>query len=115
MNKLIVLLAILCASCQAQEQVRAPVNVATELYKGCLNAALSNPHLEIEPNKPAINEFIDELDENCLGWTVIWFRPMIGYNLADRSDIVERFVANRNRIVLQLRKDLYREALLLNR
>ena len=97
--------ALLCTACEAQS-VRAPVNVATELYKGCLNATLQRDTLEIEPSRPAIFEFVEQLDDNCLGWTIIWFKPLVGYNLTDRQDIIDRFNDNRMKILTSLRKEL---------
>ena len=99
-------IALLCTACNAQQAVRAPVNVATELYKGCLNATLQNESLQLEPSRPAIFEFVEQLDDNCLGWTIIWFRPLMGFNLTDRQDILDRFTNNRRVILTSLRKEL---------
>jgi len=98
---------LLATGCEAQppNDVRAPVNVATKLYVDCLQVKLAEP-VEIEPNALGIQDFIEGVDDWCLAWTVIWFKPLLGYGLADRPDYVLRFNSNRGKVLSGLRREL---------
>jgi hypothetical protein len=101
------LCALLVSGCEAQapNDVRAPVNVATRLYVDCLQVKVLEP-VDIEPNALGIQNFIEGVDDWCLAWTAIWFKPLLGFNLADRPDYVARFNVNRTRVLSALRKEL---------
>lgn len=57
-------------------EVRAPVNVAYQLYTSCVSGYLTSTN--IEPNRKAIKEFITAVDEQCIKWTIIWYQPIMG-------------------------------------
>jgi hypothetical protein len=79
---LLLLSMILTASSDAQ-QVRAPVNVAFNLYTGCIRGEYMGAR--IEPTKSAIKAFVEGVDHECLAWTIIWYKPMMG-DIQDISD-----------------------------
>lgn len=58
-------------------QVRAPVNVAHELYTGCMyGTSLSiKPGTEVE-----LRKYIQALDKQCLVWMATWYQPVMGIN-----------------------------------
>jgi hypothetical protein len=102
---LLVLLSSGCDAQKAQPDLRAPVNVATKLYVDCLSVKLSE-RIEIEPTAVGVNDFIEGVDDWCLTWTVIWFRPLLGFGLEDRPDYVVRFNGNRMQVLSSIRREL---------
>lgn len=91
------------------QDVRAPVNVATRLYSDCLNSKLQTA-VEITPTRVGINEFVTFIDEQCLLWMLIWYRPLMGQDLPD-GDVSNRFNTNRLRILQSLTNAIRKEAL----
>lgn len=81
----VVLSAFVVSSCIAEE-VRAPVNIAMELYKSCVVAFLQN---EPYPNTAeTIDRRLTELNSMCVDWAVIWLPAMLGqqkYVLSDAA------------------------------
>jgi len=59
------------------------VNVAFDIYKGCMEGNFMAAR--IVPTRPAINEYLKQVDENCLLWTLIWYKPIVedGPNIPD--------------------------------
>lgn len=111
MKYIILLLAMVAASCDAQQaktpdlNPKAPVNIAFSLYAGCMTGWL-NGH-ELPATKKAIDERIVDLNLTCLQWTIAWYPPMVGdteFRMAD--DDLARFEANRQRMLADLNKDI---------
>ena len=67
---LISLLVSINLTADAQPAPKAQVNVAWELYKGCIVGTLSSSRPD---RKAAVTKFVVDLDEYCLQWTVIWY------------------------------------------
>lgn len=102
------LLILLSSGCEAQKappDLRAPVNVATKLYVDCLSVKLGG-RIEIEPTAVGVNDFIEGIDDWCLVWTVVWFRPLLGFGIEDRPDYAARFNDNRVRVLSSIRREL---------
>jgi hypothetical protein len=93
------ILALTVTGSAAQQDLRAPVNVALELYRGCLIAramtdgfapkeALADPQIAVE--------YLNSVDEYCLGWTVIWTPSLTGQDVTIWSKpMLDRFSARR--------------------
>jgi hypothetical protein len=95
----------------AQQNLRAPVNVATRLYKDCLVVAMSG-RVEIEPTRVGIAAFIEEIDDRCIGWTVIWYRALMGQSMVNlQVDAMGRFTTNRLQMLQEISNAIKAEAL----
>lgn len=95
MKALASLLIIACTSaCSQQAQtIRAPVNVATRLYSDCIEASLMSA--QITPTRVGIIEYVEAVDDQCLTWMVIWFKPLVGYEITQlQPDAAERLRKN---------------------
>lgn len=109
MKALAVVLLVTTFSVHAQQTVRAPVNVATRLYADCVVSKVDTVR-EITPTRVGINQFVTEVDEQCLLWMLIWYRSLMGNELPD-GDVSDRFNMNRVRILQTLTNALRKEAL----
>ena len=109
MNKLIATCVLLSSFAACAQEVRAPVNVATRLYSDCLNTKFQTA-VEITPTRVGINEFVAAIDEQCLLWMLIWYRPLMGHDFPD-GDVSNRFNANRVRILQTITVAIRKEAL----
>ena len=68
----VAVLALATTACTAQQ---APVNIAVELYKGCLigfTQAYGFPQ-----SKQAIIDQASQLDDTCAAWTYAWLPPFL--------------------------------------
>ncbi len=68
----VAVLVLATTGCTAQQ---APVNIAVELYKGCLvgfTQAYGFPK-----SKQAIIDQASELDDTCAAWTYAWLPPFL--------------------------------------
>lgn len=107
-------LAAVALSASAQETpVRAPVNVLTQLYVDCLISKAQTTR-DIEPTRVGIAEFVEAADDWCIAWAVIWFKPLMGFDVMDRPDVAERFTYRRLQALQQLTHEL-RALALINR
>ncbi len=71
------ILATLCfclaaTACDAQN--KAPVNVAFDIYKGCIRGTLQA--VDYPETEGDIPEFIESLDTLCINWTIAWYPAM---------------------------------------
>lgn len=95
----------------ADAQVRnpdvvAPVNVATQLYLGCLDPELK-ANTSIDATVAGVNEYVQSLDRKCINWTAIWFKPLMDQTLSSLpADAQERFDNNRKAILGSIRATL---------
>ena len=106
-----VFLLFISTTAMAQQNQRAPVNVATRLYKDCLAVKLSG-RLQIEPTRVGIAAFVEELDDNCLAWTVIWYQALMGHSMIQIPfDVMGRFTANRLALLQTVSDNIKVEAL----
>lgn len=96
-----------------QQQVRAPVNVLTRLYVDCLVSKAQSAR-DIEPTRVGIAEFVEAADDWCIAWAVIWFKPLVGFDIMDRPDVADRFTHRRLAALQQLTDEL-RDLALINR
>mgnify|MGYP000984392692 CR=1 FL=1 len=105
------LLTAASVSASAEEPVRAPANVAYELFVGCVRATVGTAR-EIEPTRVGIHDFVEEVDDTCLMWTVIWFPTFYsGVELADYpGGVAQRFNARRLQVLQQLTNELRAQA-----
>lgn len=60
-------------------------DVPFQLYLGCVKATVSSQR-DIEPTRVGISDFVRQLDENCLAWTVIWYPALVGKDITSISD-----------------------------
>lgn len=74
------LLALTVVSCDAQSQRAA---TAFSLYSACLKGTLMGGlNSNTFPRTPQeIDEFIEEIDNNCVGWTAAWY-PAFGTGIS---------------------------------
>ena len=73
----VLLLAMLASGCvRADDQVRAPVNVAMSLYNGCMTGFFQSG--EYPKTKKAILDRVEDLDVTCVQWAVAWYPPLMG-------------------------------------
>lgn len=91
------------------KDVRAPVNVATRLYTDCVTSKFETTR-DIEPTRVGINEFITAVDEQCLLWMLIWYKPLMGQDFPD-GDVEKRFESNRVRFIQALTNRIRKDAL----
>jgi hypothetical protein len=105
-------LAILVASSSLSacaEDVRAPVNVATRLYTDCVVSKFQTVR-DITPTRVGVNEFVTEVDQQCLLWMLVWYQALMNQDLPD-GDVSNRFNANRSRFLQSLTNAIRKEAL----
>lgn len=108
-----VLAALLIAACTSAsgQQVQETANVATKLYLGCVQATLQGT-VHITPTRVGINQFVTEIDNRCLAWMVIWYRPLVGEDIIKlRPDALSIITKNRLRILQELTEQIRKEAL----
>lgn len=104
-RSLLVVLALLTGGCEAQvpPNTRAPVNVAIGLYSGCLiaQAQVDGPAEPYELKQPKlVSAYIRAVDDYCLTWTVIWYKPLMDDDLASwPGDRVIRFNSYRSELL----------------
>jgi len=96
------LLVLATTACTAQQ---APVNIAVELYKGCLIGFTQA--YGIPQTKQAIINQATELDANCTEWAYIWTPTMLnkdkgGLNFAESL----RFVQRKNELIASYKEEL---------
>ena len=99
---LVLCLFLTGSSLAGQPPVFAPVNVAFELYKGCVQAYAQNEHDLPSTSKDA-NEWLQEIDHNCIEWTSIWLPTLVPRQLNTRE---VKFLDERR---LSLLQGLYNE------
>jgi hypothetical protein len=90
--------------------LRAPVNVAHELYAGCMTAAAQTTY--IESSRAAVDEFLDSADEQCFIWMVLWYQPVMGdvKNIIDWDDnAIDRLDQWRRDFYISMRREIMRE------
>lgn len=99
------LLCLAATACDAQN--KAPVNVAFELYRGCIRGTLDVGHYpETVEEVPG---YVDSLDKLCMDWTVAWYPAMATNRDARRpltDDELHRLDARRENMLADITKDL---------
>lgn len=79
--------------------VRAPVNVAYKLYTGCMQAHFESTPVVVTTKKSVV-EFLDQLDDKCLAWMVIWYQPLMGESFQDVPQyVIDRFAYMRQQTI----------------
>jgi len=68
----------------AGPQFRAPVNVAFEIYKGCVTG-LANNESDLPSNSKDANEWLQGMDHWCIDWTSAWTPAFTERPLTDRE------------------------------
>lgn len=86
-------LPLLSCNAQSSQVLKAPVNVALQLYQGCIEGTLQSTRPD---HKPEIKKFVDSLDEYCLEWTVIWYSTQAVPIKEWDKDKLQRFSIRRN-------------------
>jgi hypothetical protein len=56
-----------------------PVNVPFELYVGCIKGTLIG--VKVPTTVAEVRPFVDELDKQCIEWTVVWYRATTGKDI----------------------------------
>lgn len=72
----VVAMTILLVSSTVGAEDRSPVNVAFQLYEGCMAGYFMAAY--IRPTRKDIQEFIESAHEQCLTWMVVWYKPITG-------------------------------------
>lgn len=70
------IIAVLLVSSTVGAEDRSPVNVAHQLYEGCMGGYFLAANLK--PSRAEIRQFIDGSKEQCLTWMVVWYKPVTG-------------------------------------
>jgi hypothetical protein len=95
----------------AQKVEDLPVYVATTLYRDCLQVKFQGA-TEITPTRIGINQFVQQVDDECLTWTVIWYGPMMGRPMDKEPwKTIGLFDQNRKAILQSLTEAIRKEAL----
>jgi len=103
--KLVAAALVVLATSACAEDLRAPVNVAWQLYYGCMEAAITSTRLE--PTAVGIDEFVHDADEQCLIWTIVWYKPLMGDSIGNwTNDKMTRFNQRRVGVTQSLKADL---------
>lgn len=104
------LVAVLLATCLSASAAKE-VNVPFGLYQSCVKGTLQSVR-DIEPTRVGISEFVNELDDYCLTWTVIWYPAFAGQEV-QKMTVAEQLGFNhlRTGLLLQLAAQLRIEAL----
>lgn len=91
---IIVVIALFVASTVVDAQDKKPVIAAYEIYKGCMVGYFMSAN--VKPTKGDIKEFVDNINEQCLVWMVIWYSPLTGYttNISDWDDAKINLLGN---------------------
>lgn len=102
---LIVVMIMLGSTAHSQRRpdpstdVRAPVNVAYKLYSGCMQAHFDSTPVVVTTKKSVV-EFLDQLDDKCLAWMVIWYQPLMGESFQDVPQyVIDRFAGMRQQTI----------------
>jgi hypothetical protein len=98
-------------SANAQRVEDLSVHVATTLYRDCLQVKFQGA-VEITPTRIGINQFVQQVDDECLGWTIIWYGPLMGQPIDQVSgETINAFDRNRRVILQSLIEVIRKEAL----
>ncbi len=69
--KILATLCLCLAATACDAQNKAPVNVAFDIYKGCIQGTLqAGNYPETQEEIPA---FMESLDTLCVNWTIAWY------------------------------------------
>jgi hypothetical protein len=86
-------------------------NIAFGIYQSCVKGTLYSVR-DIEPTRVGISEFVNELDDYCLSWAVIWYPAFAGREVQKMTmDEQQKFNHLRTGLLLQLAAQLRLEAL----
>lgn len=66
------------------EPAMTPVGVAYTLYTGCITAEFQTITFTAR-TKSTAQTYLKALDYKCLAWTVVWFKPLLGYEATQLS------------------------------
>jgi hypothetical protein len=98
-------LLVLSTAASAQLKSQVPVNIAAELYTGCIKGFLYRP--PAMKNNAEVKEYVTALDDDCMTWTVIWMLYGAEQDMTNwERDKVSRFNALRLGIVGQVTYEL---------
>ena len=104
----ILLSAMLASGCvRADEQPRAPVNIAMSLYNGCMTGFFKSG--EFPTTKQAILARVEDLDVTCVAWATAWYPPMVGdtkfrMTADELQRLEERHQASKQEVIDTLKK-----------
>lgn len=101
------LVVLLSGSANSQSTpVRSPVGVMYSLYTGCMKAYFQANEIT-ETTKPALSKMLDQLDDNCLTWMVIWYQPLMGVSIDKAPDgSIARFTEMHQRTMVNTYQEL---------
>lgn len=97
---------LLALACTAGSAKSPHVELAYDLYSGCVRGTLSNKYPP--PTKEKLNILIEETDNWCMAWMISWY-PVGVSDLEDaelNSSEMERFTILRNLIKGQIRDEM---------
>jgi len=99
----VLLLCLATVSCEAQ--YKAPVNIAFEVYKGCILAEFQTG--AFPESKAQVEDFLSSLDQACINWTAIWTPTLIDRKGAFlNEDEAKRLDIRRVELLTKLDKEL---------
>ena len=103
----VMLLTPVSAQESVYKDVRAPVNVAANLYVGCVNAQGMSIHDEDVKTPNSIKVLVEYADDWCIAWTVIWYNALMGHSIDTWDETrLNRFTVIRAGVMQQYGDDL---------
>lgn len=96
--------AVVCLGCQAQ--YASPVNVAVEVFQGCIRGNLIRE--EAYPKtKAEIDPYLEDLNLTCIHWTIAWTPALLSRKeYVMTRDEIERFDQRRAVVMQDLEGEL---------
>jgi hypothetical protein len=107
--KIVSVLLLCLATVSCQTQYAAPVNIAFEVYKGCIHGTLQSGEYPVSERD--IKPFIEDLDQLCINWTAIWTPKLIERETFLTDDEAKRLDVRRLELLNKMNAELHQYAL----
>lgn len=105
--KILAALCLCLAATACDAQNKAPVNVAFDIYKGCIQGTLqAGDYPQTQEEIPA---FMESLDTLCINWTIAWYPAMAETSEKRRAltkDELLRLDVRRGSLLADVNKEL---------